>query len=270
MDKSTPDNAAGQAPHNYRPENIEGKAAIVGGGTTGIGRAIARLLVERGARVLIFGRNEDDLNETLQELQALGEAHGVAGDQSKIEDVKRIFAEADSKLGTVDILVNSAAVTAGTILENSAEEVAYGVNTNLVGYMVCSQEALQRMEKNPNRGEDKVEIKGHIVNIGSLSAEAREEESDVYVATKAAIQAFSASLRKGANSRGIKVSLIEPGLVWSDMIAESYSREEGEEKQRNGDMLQEEDIAEAVHYILTQPARCDVINVQVRPHNQPI
>jgi NADP-dependent 3-hydroxy acid dehydrogenase YdfG len=268
MTQSTP--AAGQAPRNYRPENIAGKNVVVSGGTTGIGRAVARLLVERGAKVLVFGRDENDLNETLQEFQALGEAHGVCADQSKLEDVRRIFQAADEKLGGVDILINNAAVFAGSILKNSAEEVAYGVNVNLVGYLWCAQEAISRMEKNADSGEDDVQIKGHIVNIGSLSAEAREEESDVYVATKAAIQAFSESLRKGVNERGVKVSLIEPGLVWSDMIAENNTPEEGAQKQREGKMLQEEDLAEAVHYVLTQPARCDIIGLQIRPHNQPI
>jgi len=261
----------GKAPHNYHPENIAGKTAIVTGGTTGIGRAIAKLLVERGARVLIFGRDENALQEALNELQANGEAHGLTADQSNLEDVRRIFAEADAKLGSLDILVNNAAITAGSVLENSLDEIAYGVNTNLVGYLACAREAIERMKNKPAiQRENEIEIKGHIINVGSLSAESREAESDVYVATKAAIQAFSESLRKGVNSEGIKVSLIEPGLVLSDMILENTSPEEATQKQHQGEMLWEEDIAEAVHYVLTQPARCDVIGVQIRPHCQPV
>lgn len=267
ISQSTP--MQGDAPRNYRPENIAGKTAIISGGTTGIGRAIARLLVERGARVLVFGRDENDLSDALQELQAAGEAHGLCADQSKIEDVQRVFAEADARLGRVDILVNNAAITAGSVLENSAEEIAYGVNVNLVGYLICAQEAIRRMEQQPAEiEEDEVAIKGHIVNIGSLSADQREKESDVYVATKAAIQAFSASLRKGVNPRGIKVSLIEPGLAESSMTSSGKSAQEVAEKQRQGKMLHEQDIAEAVHYALTQPARCDVIGLQIRPHCQ--
>jgi NADP-dependent 3-hydroxy acid dehydrogenase YdfG len=268
MSQSTPN--AGQAPRNYHPENIAGKTAIVSGGTTGIGRAIARLLVERGAKVLIFGRNENDLQDTLQELRQAGEAHGVSADQSKIEDVQRVFKAADEKLGSLDILVNNAAVYAGGLYDKTAEEIAYGVNVNLVGYMICAQEALARMEKNAGEGEGKVKIKGHIVNIGSLSAKAREKESSVYVATKAGIQAFSESLHKTVNEKGIKVSLVEPGLIESDLTTDDKADEEVKKMKAEGDMLEEEDIAEAVHYALTQPARCDVISIQIRPHRQPI
>lgn len=250
---------AGKAPHNYHPENLEGKAVIVTGGTTGIGRATAKLLVERGARVLIFGRDENDLQETLSELQALGEAHALSADQSKPDEVERVFKTADEKLGGVDILINNAAIGAGSILEDSIEDISYGINVNLLGYVACAREAVTRM---------KSEKGGHIVCVGSLSAEQREEENDVYVATKAAIQAFCESLRKAVNTQGIKVSLIEPGLIATPM--EGSSPEKQAEKIRKGTMLEAEDIAEAVHYVLTQPARCDVISVQIRPHLQAI
>lgn len=249
----------GKAPRNYHPENIEGKAAIVTGGTTGIGRATARLLAERGARVLIFGRDENDLQEALSELQQCGQIHGVKADQSRLEDVQRIFTEADAQLGGVDILINNAAISAGGVLESEQEEIRYGLEANVLGYMACTKEAISRM---------KAKGAGHIVCIGSLSADQREEENDVYVATKAAIQAFSESLRKGVNPLGIKVSLIEPGRVSTDMPNESP--EEQEQKQQRGEMLNAGDIAEAVHYCLTQPARCDVIVVQIRPHLQSI
>jgi NADP-dependent 3-hydroxy acid dehydrogenase YdfG len=249
----------GKAPHDYHPENIAGKAAIVTGGTTGIGRATAQMLAECGARVLIYGRDENDLQKALSELQACGEVHGLNADQSKLEDVRRVFAEADARLGGVDILVNNAAISSGSILEKSLEEIRYGLEVNILGYMACAKEAIARMKSSGG---------GHIVNIGSMSAEVREEESDIYVATKAAIQAFSVSLRKTANAQGVKVSLIEPGLVATDMTQSSPA--EQQEKQRKGEMLEASDIAECVHYILTQPARCDVVMVQIRPHLQSI
>lgn len=249
----------GKAPRNYHPENIEGKAAIVTGGTTGIGRATAKLLAERGARVLIYGRDENDLQEALNELQQCGEVHGLSADQSRLEEVQRIFAEADAKLGGVDILVNNAAISAGGVLDSELEEIRYGLEANILGYMACTKEAATRM---------KAKGAGHIVCVGSLSADQREEENDVYVATKAAIQAFSESLRKAINPQGVKVSLIEPGSVGTDMPKDSP--EEQAQKQQRGEMLQAQDIAEAVHYCLTQPARCDVIVVQIRPHLQSI
>ena len=247
------------APRNYHPENIAGKAVLVTGGTTGIGFAIAKLLLERGARVFTFGRDENDLQSALTKLRESGEVYGMTADQSQPEEIKRIFREADARLGGLDILVNNAAVGVKSAVDNSLEEIQYGVNVNLFGYMACAHEVIARM---------KAKGSGHIVCIGSLSAHQREEESDIYVATKAGIQAYCASLRKGVSDQNIKVSLIEPGLVASDMSGSSP--EEETEQQRQGKMLAGEDIAEAVHYVLTQPARCDVIGIQIRPHQEKI
>ncbi len=125
-------------------------------------------------------------------------------------------------------------------------------------------------QSTPSAGQDDVKVKSHILNIGSLSAKARQEEGGIYMTTKAGIQAFSESLRKTVNFQGIKVSLVEPGLVKSDLTTEDKSNAEFEKMQRAGEMLPEQDIAEAVHYALMQPARCDVIFVQIRPHAQAI
>jgi NADP-dependent 3-hydroxy acid dehydrogenase YdfG len=127
--------------------------------------------------------------------------------------------------------------------------------------MYCCKQAIERMKA---KGE------GHIVNIGSMSDTVREEGSDVYVATKSAINGFSEALRKQINEQGIKVSLIEPGLVGTDMTVEQVPAEEQEEKIEKMEMLRAEDIAECVHYTLIQPKRCDVVQVQIRPHKQPI
>jgi NADP-dependent 3-hydroxy acid dehydrogenase YdfG len=88
------------------------------------------------------------------------------------------------------------------------------------------------------------------------------------VATKSAIQGFTEALRKEVNELGIKVSLIEPGSVGTDMQDESPA--EQREKERRGEMLKAEDIAGCIEYCLVQPPRCDVVVVQIRPHGQPI
>ena len=136
--------------------------------------------------------------------------------------------------------------------------IRYTLDANLFGYLACTHEALARMKR---RGRG-----GHIVNVGSMSADLREPEGDIYVATKAAIQAFSESLRKTANKHGIRVSLIEPGA-----IATPIQDKPPEEKQRrleNMEMLPPDDIATCVLYVLKQPQRCDVVSVQIRPLKQ--
>lgn len=241
-------------------QEVRGRAVVVTGGTTGIGRATAGLLASRGARLLIYGRHEAELEAALGEIRgAGGEVHGLLADQSKMEDVRRVFAEADRLLGGVEVLVNNAAVDRGPMEEHSLEEVQYVVNTNLVGYIACAREAVSRMER---RGG------GHIVNIGSMSADLREEENSVYVATKAAIQGFSESLRKTVNPSGIKVTLIEPGKVATEMV--ELPAAEKEEREAELKMLRPEDIASCVLFCLSQPLRCDVVQVQLRPHLQVI
>jgi len=243
--------------------DLAGKAVIISGGTSGVGRATAHLLATAGARVFVFGRHEEDLRETIgtagvNDLGKGGRIHGIVADQSKQEEVERIFREADEKIGGCDILINNAAVAGGSVFEKEIPDIRYVLDANLFGYLACTHEALARMQ-HKGRG-------GHIVNVGSMSADLREPEGDIYVATKAAIQAFSESLRKTANKHGIRVSLIEPGA-----IATPIQDKPPEEKQRrleNMEMLPPEDIANCVLYVLKQPQRCDVVSVQIRPLKQ--
>jgi len=240
--------------------DIAGKGILITGGTTGIGRATALLLAEHGARVFTFGRHQDELNDAMNDLRKVGgEVFGITADVTKREDVERIFSEAERGLKTIDILVNNAALAADDVADTSFEQMEYIVRTNLLGYMACAHEAAERMKKQGF---------GHIVNVGSMSADVREEGSSVYVATKAGIQGFSEAFRKEVNKYGIKVTLIEPGAVGTNMQPASPRKQR--KKVEDEEMLKAEDIAECVHYCLVQPKRCDVVVVQIRPHMQAI
>lgn len=239
-------------------ESLDGKRVVITGGTTGIGRAIALLLGSYGARIFTFGRHQEQLDETLAAIREVGgQADGITADSSRAEDVQRVFQQADAALGGLDILINSAALGAGSLSEMADSDWRYVIETNLAGYLATTKEALRRMQ---------AQKRGHVVLIGSMSADVREEGSSVYVATKAAIQGLAESLRKEVNKDGVKISLVEPGAVGSDMQA--TTPEEERQKQQTGEMLRAEDIAVCVHYILTQPLRCDVVAVQIRPHLQ--
>lgn len=242
---------------DYEPESISGKCILITGGTTGIGRAIALVLAGRGARVMIFGRHQRELRDALADISPFGEVQGLTADQASHEDVMRVFEETDRRFDTLDVLINNAAVAAEAVQDMDYQDWRYAIETNLIGYIDCCQQACKRMKKAGG---------GHIVNIGSISAELRECGEDVYTATKAGIQGFTEAFRKCVNKDGIKVTLIEPGLVGSDMI------EMPVEKQRKMaqkmEMLKAEDIAEAVYFCLTQPQRSEVTTLQVRPHRQ--
>jgi len=249
-----------KAPFTIETEDIAGKSVVITGGTTGIGRAAALLLASQGARVLVFGRHQNELNDAMNDLRAVSDdAYGITADVTNPENVERVFAEAEQQFGDLDVFINNAALAADDVASTSYDDIEYIVKTNLLGYMACAHEAVERMKKQGH---------GHIVNIGSMSADVREEGSSVYVATKAGIQGFSEALRKEVNKYGIKVTLIEPGAVGTDMQPEPPAKQR--KKQEGQEMLKAEDIAACIHYCLVQPKRCDVVVVQIRPHMQPI
>ncbi|UFH52179.1 SDR family oxidoreductase [Spirosoma sp. KNUC1025] len=239
-------------------ESLVDKRILITGGTTGIGRAIALLLGSYGASIVTFGRHQEELDEVLDAVRQTGSrAEGCVADIASADDIQRVFHLVDQTLGGLDVLINSAAVGGESIDKMADADWRYVIETNLVGYLATTKEALNRMK--PNQ-------RGHIILVGSMSADVREEGSSVYVATKSAIQGFAESLRKEVNPLGIKISLVEPGAVGSDM--QKTTPDEERERQQKGDMLRAEDIAVCVHYILTQPQRCDVVSVQIRPHLQ--
>jgi NAD(P)-dependent dehydrogenase (short-subunit alcohol dehydrogenase family) len=240
-------------------EDLKGKRVLVTGGTTGIGRAVALSLARAGSRVMVFGRDPHRLEDALKQLEPAGEVYGTRADQSEPEDVKRVFREVDERLGGLDVLINNAADSAHSVTDTPLEEWMYVVKTNLLGYMHCSQEAIPRIRSSGG---------GIIVNVGSMSAKIREEKSEIYVATKAGIRGFSDSLGKTVADSGIRVCLVEPGLVGTNLSGSS--EEEIEQKVREHTMLYADDIARAVVYVLTQPERVAIPLLQIRPVLQKI
>lgn len=245
---------------DYFGKNISQKRIVITGGTTGIGKAIADLMVSLGGRVLIFGRGPEDFKNAIDDIKKKfpdAELYGTPADVTNKEDIDTIMKIVDESLGGIDILINNAALAAPGVTKSTYEDFKYIVDANIMGYIAFSQEAAFRM---------KVQKSGHIVNIGSMSAESKEGKSTVYVATKSAIRGFSTSLRKELNPMGIKVTLIEPGAVTSDMQPDSLEKQR--EKIEKLEMLEAEDIAMSVLFCLSQPKRADIVSLQIRPHLQ--
>jgi NADP-dependent 3-hydroxy acid dehydrogenase YdfG len=242
-------------------QNFQQRSVIVTGGTTGIGRAIAYKMAAAGANVLLVGRDPDHLDDTLNQADPVfrDKLNGVLADLSTEEGIVHLFNEADKRFNQLDIIVNNAGLGAGGVEDGDYKEWSHVVQTNLMSYMACAAFATERMKSSGG---------GHIINIGSMSAHTREKTSTVYVATKAGIQGFSESLRKEVNELGIKVSLIEPGAVDTDM--QPASTEEKADSVSKMEMLTAGDIADAVWYIASQPKRCDVVELKIRPHLQVI
>lgn len=235
------------------------KKIIITGGSTGIGREAAILLTSLGAQCLICGRDQQHIDEALADINAKGslKATGLVADLSNEEGIEKLFSFADEKLGGVDILINNAALGYGSILEGGYEDWQYILHTNLLAYMACCNQSIKRFQA---KGF------GQIINIGSMSADVREENSSVYVATKSGIQGFTEALRKEVNPKGIKVSLIEPGAVDTNM--QPGSSEEKLEQIANQEMIKAADIARAIAFCIAQPPGSDVVSLQIRPHLQ--
>lgn len=265
MPTATPLNAAAfHEKFKAQPQPVSGKNILITGGTTGLGRAMALLLVSRGANVFIFGRHQKELDDALADIRSVGGGWigGTTADAAKPEDLKRVFGEVDKQFDTLDVLINNAALAASSVTDTDEAEIIEVVNTNLVAYMLASKHAAERMKKR-NKG-------GTIINIGSMSAEDRGGGSDIYVATKSGTRGFTDSLAKVLNQDGIRVTLIEPGLVGSDMVVEKAPVKKQPKMTREMQLLQSEELAQAVLYVLEQPQWCNVGMIQIRPTKQEI
>jgi NADP-dependent 3-hydroxy acid dehydrogenase YdfG len=239
--------------HTEQP-SLSGRKAIISGGTTGIGRAIARLLASEGAKVFICGRDPQHLADALADIREVGDGEGINVDLSRQPDVDRFVEEGEKYLGGIDIAVINAALAADGLQEEPVEDIRYFVDTNLTHMMTMARRVVDRMQA----GSD-------ILFIGSMSAVSRGPSSTVYVATKTGMEAFAEALRKELADKDIKVGNIEPGKVGTDMQTPEFPVEKQREMIHQAKMLRAEDIAAAAHFLLTQPRRTVVSLMRVEP-----
>lgn len=237
--------------HTAQPD-LKGRRAIVTGGTTGIGRAIAVLLASYGVRIFTCGRDPQHLEDAIQRICELGEGGGINVDLSVADDVDRFFAAAEEYLGGIDIAVINAAIPAEALADTEEADTRYQIETDFTSYLITTQEAAKRMKG----GSD-------IVLIGSMSAVSRKGGSSIYTAAKAGIQGFAPSLRQELAEKDIKVGLIEPGFTGADFQYPDFPSEKQREYINKDQMLRAEDIAVATHFMLTQPRRTAVSLMRV-------
>lgn len=234
--------------------DLAGKRIVLTGGTTGIGRATLALLARDGARLLTFGRDKAALDDALAAAPASHPIVGLTADVATRDGVDTVFAAADERLGGVDMLVACASLGAQPIHEMDDADWRYVVDTNLTGYLACAKEAIERMERQGG---------GHLVFVGSISTDIKAEGESVYAATKAGTQAFAETLRKEVAGKNIKVSVIQPGSVDTDM--QECSPEEKRQAVADRQMLHAEEIADAIRFVLTRSAASDVVNLRIEP-----
>jgi NADP-dependent 3-hydroxy acid dehydrogenase YdfG len=241
------------------PSGVAGKCVVINGGTTGIGLATVNLLASRGARVLLFGRDRDEVNDAVAQATAAGgEAYGVVADVTRQREVIRVFKEADKRFNRrLDILINNAAAIDNGVTDGDYDGWQRMLDTNVRGYIHCAREAIDRMRPRKD---------GHILMVGSMRADQREPNNDVYVATKAAVQALCEAMRKNVNKDGIRLSLIEPGAV--DTPMQRKSEADKARRVQAMEMIEPADVAGCIVFALSQPKRVDIVEMRVRPLKQ--
>lgn len=235
--------------------SLAGKRILLTGGTTGIGRSTLVALAGEGTRLLTFGRNRAPLDEAVAE--AGGDVAALVADVATREGVAAVFGAVDERLGGIDILVTCAALGAEPIHDMADDAWRYVIETNLVGTLACAREAILRMEGAGG---------GHLLFVGSISAEIKAEGESVYAATKAGLQAFAETLRKEVAGKNIRVSVIQPGSVDTDM--QECSADEKATAIARDEMLHAREIAEAIRFVLTRSPATDIVNLRIEPRIQ--
>lgn len=236
--------------------NLNGKSAIVTGGTKGIGRGIAEALVREGVNVCISARHEEEIERAVGALRDVGEG-AVAGavcDVRDYEQVRALMEHAASEFGGLDILVNNAGIGIFAAVEEiSPEDFRAVLETNLFGVFYCCREAIPLMKK---RGG------GYIINISSLAGVNAHPRMSAYNASKFGLNGFSEALMQEVRHDGIKVSYVMPGSVNTEFGG-------GETGEQNSWQLQPEDIARVCLDLLHHDERSLPSRVEIRPSKPP-
>ncbi|MEA2243809.1 MAG: hypothetical protein QOD24_3365 [Solirubrobacteraceae bacterium] len=250
-------------------ERLDGTVALVTGASSGIGEATARELARRGAAVAIAARRKDRLDALAQEIEGDGgSALVIEADVTEREQAQRLVAESVERLGRLDIVVNNAGVMLLGPIENApVEEWERMIDLNIKGLLYVADAALphllQAAEGEPRRVAD-------LVNISSVAGRVARRNSGVYNVTKHGVGAFSESLRQEVTGRHVRVSVVEPGAVATELA--SHIREEIRDQMVDRfagiERLEAADIADAIAYIVTRPRRVAINELLIRPTEQ--
>jgi clavulanate-9-aldehyde reductase len=243
--------------------DLSGQVVAVTGASSGIGEATALACARAGAAVALGARRAD-------RIQALAER--IAGDGGRAiavpadvgdEDQAHAFVErAHSELGRLDVLVNNAGVMLLGPIENApTDEWRQMIHVNVFGVLYCTHAALPLMHEQGS---------GHIINISSVAGRVARAGSAVYNLTKWGVGAFSEALRQEAVEMGVRVTLVEPGAVATELAGHNRPEVLEQISKRFGGftLLSAEDIAGAILYAIAQPQHVSVNELLIRPTGQ--
>lgn len=225
-------------------DKLEGATAIVTGGGTGIGAAISQQLGKLGVNVVVCGRRTQPISTTVEAIRSLrGQACAVRADVAREDDVDRVVRTALDTYGSVDILVNNAAIYAGGSIHNHTVATWDQVMAvNLRGPFLLARAVLPHMRSRR---------RGHIINISSESGVEHFAGEGAYGVSKHALNALSELMQRENQDHGIRVDVVCPGLVMTEMTAE----ERGLDPRKS---LYPQDVADLIVWLLTRRANIKI------------
>ncbi len=230
--------------------------AMITGATSGIGRATAELFAEKGMKLILCGRRQDQLDILKKELKT--EVLTLTFDVRDKEAVFEKLQNLPKKFSEIDILVNSAGNAHGmdTIEEGNTEDWDAMLDINVKGLLYVSKAVLPQMLVRKN---------GQIINIGSTAGKEVYPKGNVYCASKYAVDAITQGMRLDLNGKGIKVCAINPGMVETEFSNVRFKgdTERAKKVYQGFTPLQAEDIAAIIWFAVSQPAHVNIANLTV-------
>ena len=233
---------------------LQGKVAVITGASAGIGQACARALMREGANLVLTARRRDRLEELAAEAKQLGsKAVLVVGDACEEQTARRTAEEAMRAFGRIDILINNAGVgNYKNLVDTSAEEYAEMMDSNMRSTFLFSRYVVPVMIEQKS---------GIVLMISSMAGVYGFAGEAVYCATKFAQVGFAQGLDKELRPHGIKVGTINPGGVKTEF---AIGKGRTEKSVAESEMLEAQDVAEAVLFACTQPPGSRIIQIQMR------
>ena len=242
---------------------LTGRVAAITGASSGIGEATAAALSRAGATVALAARRRDRLEALADRLEGPASVHEV--DLSDDAAARSFVEAAHAEHGALHILINNAGVMLlGPVSGADVSEWRRMVDVNLWALLVCTHTALPLIERSGG---------GDIVNLSSVAGRRADAGAAVYNMTKFGVHGFSEALRQEALHAGIRVTIVAPGFVETELQGHNQNPvvvEQIDKMQKQiGDLLQAEDIADAIAYAVTRPQHVSINEVLVRPTKQP-
>src|SRR5918998_1055222 len=244
---------------------LDDKVAVITGASSGIGEATAEALAAEGAAVVVAARREERLEDLVGRINGnRGNALGVACDVTDEQQAHDLIKRGRDEFGRADILVNNAGVMQLSKIQKGLSDewpTMFGVNG--VGLLYATDAAIEIMKEQGS---------GHLVNISSLASRGTRPGLGVYSGTKMAVNGISESLRQELLEDNIRVTMVEPGAVETELpdhITDEEAREGLSSLLEQLAPLKAEDIANAVIYVVTQPPRVSINEILIRPSQQP-